>query len=55
MAIQELSREEVSAVSGGANLVGGLVTGVLGLASKVLGLPLVANVLGVVTKLLGRL
>ncbi|WP_162932130.1 hypothetical protein [Solimonas sp. K1W22B-7] len=47
MAIQELSREEVSAVSGGA----GLLEGVLGLVGKLTTTPLVTNLLKVVGKI----
>jgi len=47
MAIQELSREEVSAVSGGA----GLLDGVLGIVGKIVTTPLVSNLLSVVGKI----
>jgi hypothetical protein len=55
MAIQELSREEVSVVSGGADLVGGLLGGVLTVVGKLLTNPLVENLLGALTKLTGGL
>jgi len=47
MAIQELSREEVSAVSGGANLL----DGVLGLVSKLVYSPLSLTLLKTVSRL----
>ena len=50
MAIQELSRAEVSVVSGGAGLVSGVVTGVVSLAGKLLTTPLVTSLLSTLTK-----
>lgn len=47
MAIQELSREEVSVVSGGASLLGT----VLSLVGKITSLPLVSTVLNLVGKI----
>ncbi|PPE71970.1 hypothetical protein C3942_20735 [Solimonas fluminis] len=55
MAIQELSREEVSMVSGGADLVSGLLGGVLTVVGKLLTTPLVTNLLSTLTKLTGGL
>jgi len=55
MAIQELSREEVSMVSGGADLVSGLLGGVLTVVGKLLTTPLVNNLLSTLTKLTGGL
>ena len=51
MAIQELSREEVAAVSGGANLL----DGVLGLVSKLVYSPLSLTLLKTVSRLLEAL
>ncbi|MDD5247385.1 MAG: hypothetical protein PHY45_00270 [Rhodocyclaceae bacterium] len=57
MAIQELSKEEINVVSGGAldlgGILGSLLNPVLGLLSPVLGL--VGSVLGTVTNLVGGL
>lgn len=57
MAIQEMSKEDIDVVSGGAlnlgGLFGGLLSPVLGLLSPVLNL--VGGLLGTVTGLLGGL
>lgn len=47
MAIQELNREEVSAVSGGASLL----TGVLSLVGSLVASPLVSGLLSTLTKI----
>jgi len=51
MAIQELSREEVAAVSGGANLL----AGVLGIVGNLVYSPLSLNLLKTVSRLLESL
>lgn len=51
MAIQELNREEVSAVSGGASLL----TGVLSLVGSLVTSPLVSGLLSSLTKITGGL
>lgn len=61
MSIQELSKQEIEAVSGGAidlgGLLGGLLSPVMGLLQPVLGIVggLVATVIGLLGGLLGRL